>query len=78
MKLYPESATAQLEFDKIKTFLTAHCKTEYAQNKASELRIHTHKQYIDLELQQSYEFKLLEMQSQYFPVDFILNIHLRY
>ncbi len=75
MKLYPESASTQLEFDKIKALLTAHCKTEYAQSKAAELRIHTQKQYIDLELQQSHEFKLLEAQSQYFPVDFIINIH---
>ncbi len=75
MKLYPESAVTQLEFDKIKTLLAAHCKTEYAQNKAGDLRIHTQKLYIDIELQQSHEFKLLELQSQYFPIDFIINIH---
>ena len=74
MKLYPESATTQLEFDKIKTLLALHCSTEYAQDKADNLRIHTQKQYIDIELQQSHEFKLLAMQSQYFPIDFTINI----
>ncbi len=74
MKLYPESATSQLEFDKIKALLALHCSTEYAQSKADNLRIHTQKQYIDIELQQSHEFKLLAMQSQYFPIDFTINI----
>ncbi len=75
MKIYPGSAIVQLEFDKIKTLLTAHCKTEFAHNKADNLRIHTQKQYIDIELQQSHEFKMLVMQSQYFPIDFTINIH---
>ena len=74
MKLYPESADVQLEFDKVKALLTEHCKTEYAKTKAFGLRIHTHRDYIELELQQSHEFKLLEEQSQYFPNDFVLNI----
>ncbi|MDE3235590.1 MAG: DNA mismatch repair protein MutS, partial [Bacteroidota bacterium] len=74
MRLYPESALVQLEFDKIKSLLAEHCKTEYAKLKAMQLRIHTRKDYIDLELRQSYEFKLLLEQSQYFPNDFTLNI----
>lgn len=74
MKVFPESALVQLEFDKIKSLLFAHCKTEYAKNKAEELRIHTKKEFIQLELQQSHEMKLLAEQSQYFPTDFILNL----
>src|SRR3954452_18474163 len=74
MKLYPESAAIQLEFDKIKKLLTEHCNSEYAKQKAEELRIHTKKEYIELELQQSHEYKLLLQQSQYFPNDYILNI----
>ena len=74
MRLYPESAAVQLEFDKVKTLLKEHCKTEYAKEKATQLRIHTKKEYIELELNQSHEFKLLLQQSQYFPNDFILNI----
>ena len=43
MKVYPESATVQLEFDKIKSLLHEKCRTEYAKTKAQELRIHTKK-----------------------------------
>ncbi|HWB26575.1 MAG TPA: MutS2/Smr-associated SH3 domain-containing protein [Chitinophagaceae bacterium] len=74
MKLYPESADVQLEFTKIKALLVEHCKSEHAKNKAENLRIHTRKEYIELELQQSNEFKLLLVQSQYFPNDYVLNI----
>lgn len=74
MRLYPETAAIQLEFDKVKALLVDHCKTKYAQEKASNLRIHTKKDYIELELQQSHEYKLLYQQSLYFPNDFTLNI----
>jgi DNA mismatch repair protein MutS2 len=42
--------------------------------KAAELRIHTKKEYIQLELEQSNEYKLILAQGQYFPNDFTLNI----
>jgi DNA mismatch repair protein MutS2 len=74
MRLYPESAAVQLEFEKVKTLLAEFCKTEYAKQQAMDLRIHTKKEYIDLELNQSHEFKLLLEQSTYFPSDFTLNI----
>jgi len=74
IKFFPESALVQLEFDKVKALLHEQCKTEYAKEKAQDLRIHTKKEYIQLELQQSYEFKLLLEQSQYFPNDYILNL----
>ena len=74
IKFFPDSALVQLEFDKVKALLHEHCKTEYAKNKAQELRIHTRKENIKLELQQSYEFMLLLQQGQYFPTDYILNL----
>ncbi|MEP7319441.1 MAG: MutS2/Smr-associated SH3 domain-containing protein [Panacibacter sp.] len=74
MKVYPESAAIQLEFDKIKSLLTAHCNSDYGKQKAEQLRIHTKKEYIELELQQSHEYKLLLQNAQYFPNDFTLNI----
>lgn len=74
MKLYPDSAPLQLEFDKIKILLTEYCQTEYGKTKASALRIHTKKEFIQLELRQSYEYKSLIQQQQYFPNDYILNI----
>src|SRR3954462_3164480 len=74
MKLYPESAAIQSEFDKIINHLMEHCNSEYAKQKAEDLRIHTKKEYIDIQLQQSHEYKLLLQQSQYFPNDYVLNI----
>src|SRR4051812_27386284 len=74
MKFFPESALSQLEFDKVKSLLEEHCKTEYAKSKSLELRIHTRKEFIELELQQSHEYKLLIEHSMYFPNDYVLNI----
>ena len=74
MKLFPESAAVQLEFDKIKILLEEHCKSEYAKNKAAHLRIHTRKDFIDVELQQSHEFKQIVQHAQYFPNDYVLNL----
>ena len=74
MKFFPESALVQLEFEKIKVLLGEHCKTEYAKSKAADLRIHTRKEFIELELRQAEEFKLLIQSGLYFPNDYILNI----
>ena len=74
MKFFPDSALVQLELDKVKTLLEGYCNTEYAKEKAQNLRIHTKKEYIQLELSQSYEMKLLQEQGQYFPSDFVLNL----
>ncbi len=75
MRLYPESALTQLEFDKVKILLAELCKTDYAQEKANHLRIHTRKDFIYRELQQTHEFKLILLQGQYFPNDFLININ---
>ncbi len=74
MLLYPQSTPTQLEFTKVKTLLHSYCQTEYAKNKAEQLRVHNHKKYIETELNQTHEFKLIQQQSQYFPLDFTLNI----
>lgn len=74
MRLYPESAAVQLEFDKIKNLLHDKCRSEYAKNKATELRIHTRKDFIDRDLKQSHEFKQLLQNGIYFPNDYILNL----
>lgn len=74
MKLFPESASVQLEFDKIKDLLAEHCKSEFAKNKADDLRIHTKKDFIQTELQQTHEYKLIQLNAQYFPNDYVLNL----
>lgn len=74
MKFFPESALQQLEYEKVKTLLAGYCKTEFAKERAASLRIHTKKEFIDLELKQSHEYKLLLQTGQYFPNDFVLNL----
>ncbi len=74
MKIFPESALVQLEFDKVEALLAEQCNTEYARAKAADLRIHTRREFIELELRQSNEFKLLLQNGQYFPNDHTLNL----
>src|SRR5688500_16057506 len=74
MKLYPESAGQQLEFDKIKTLLAEKCRAEFSKDKALSLRIHTRKEFIELQLKQSHEFKQLLQNGIHFPNDHILNL----
>lgn len=74
MKIFPESALVQLEFDKVKDLLVEHCKSEFAKKKTSDLRIHTRKDFIQTELQQTHEYKLLQLNAQYFPNDYVLNL----
>ena len=74
MKIFPESALVQLEFDKVKTLLAELCSTEYARARATDLRIHTRLEFIGLELRQAHEFKLLLQNGQYFPNDHTLNL----
>src|SRR5204863_9289236 len=74
MKLFPESAYIQLEFDKVKLLLAGHCRSEYAIEKANQLGIHTRIELIETELRQSYEYKQLLQNSIYFPNDPIFNL----
>ncbi len=74
MKVYPDSALVQLEFDKIKELLHEKCRTEYAKTKAGELRIHTRKDFIERELKQTHEFRQLVQNAIYFPNDYVLNL----
>ena len=74
MKFFPESALVQLEYEKVKILLAEYCRTEYGKAKANSLRIHTKKEFIETELRQGYEYKLVVQSGQYFPNDFMLNV----
>lgn len=74
MKLFPETAIAQLEFDKVKELLVNYCQAEYAREKAKQLRIHTRKDFVENELRQSHEYRQLIANSIYFPNDYVLNL----
>ncbi len=73
MKYFPDSALIQLEYDKIKTLLSDHCRSEYAIHKSQNLRVHTKENFIEAALNQSNEFKLLELNQSYFPLNHIVN-----
>lgn len=74
MKLFPESAHIQLEFNKVKDLLSNYCQTDHARNKALQLRIHTRKEFIEIELKQSHEYRQLLSNNIYFPNDYVLNL----
>jgi DNA mismatch repair protein MutS2 len=74
MKLFPTSAVQQLEFDKIQVLLAGHCRTEFAKYKAETLRIHTRKEFIEPQLSQTHEYKLLFLNHLHFPDDAVFNL----
>lgn len=74
MKYFPASAPVQLEFDKVKSLLQEHCKTELGKQMADELRLHTHIDYVRTALQQAHEYKQLILLQQHFPNDHVLNL----
>lgn len=74
MKLFPESAPVQLEFDKIRSMVQQYCKSEHGKWLADEMRIHTHRRFIEPALQQTSEYRLLMARGLYFPNDLVLNI----
>lgn len=74
MRLFPASASVQLEFEKVKLLLVNHSQGEYAKSRASQLRIHTKKEFIETELRQTHEYRQLSQHGTYFPNDHILNL----
>ena len=74
MKIFPESASVQLEFDKVTALLVAHTRTAFAAAKAETLRIHTRRDIIERELSQTQAYQLIIQSGQAFPNDTVLNI----
>lgn len=74
MKVFPASASVQLEFAKVKELLVNYCQAEYARMKATDLRIHTRLDFVETELRQSHEYRQLVGNSIYFPNDHFLNL----
>ncbi len=70
MKLFPESTLQQLEFNKVKELLAAHCKMDLSRDKAQNLIIHTKKEFLETALYQTHEYKVLIDSGEYFPNEF--------
>ncbi|MEP6616847.1 MAG: MutS2/Smr-associated SH3 domain-containing protein [Ginsengibacter sp.] len=74
MKIFPENAAHQLEFDKVKMLLAGYCKTPLAKSWAENLNVQTRKEMIDTPLRQAYEYKLLLQSHLHFPEEHELNL----
>lgn len=74
IQLFPDSALTQLEFDKVRALLVEHCQSEYGRHKAEKLRVHTRLEFIELELKQTHEYKLIRQAGLYFPNDYVFNL----
>ena len=74
MKLFPASADHLIEFDKIRERVYAYCNTEYAKQKAINLRVHTRLEFIEPELRQTHEYKLLIESQLNFPSEYVFNL----
>lgn len=74
MKFFPTSTLQQLEFNKIKEKLSVYCRSDFAKYRADNLRIHTKKEFIEVELKQTNEFKIILESGEHFPNEFIFNI----
>ncbi|MEY3351676.1 MAG: hypothetical protein RIQ50_1787, partial [Bacteroidota bacterium] len=72
--LYPESASVQLEFDKVRSLLVELTKTALGRQQAEELRIHTRRSYIETELRQSHQYLQLLAKGQSFQHDHVYAI----
>ena len=74
MRVYPDNALTQLEFDKINAILLGYCQTTIGKELVQEMRIHTSLKYIQTALKQTEEYKYIKAANQYFPTDFVLDI----
>jgi DNA mismatch repair protein MutS2 len=74
LKLFPQSADLQLEFDKVKQIVMDYCSSQLGKQRAGEMRIHTRKDYIETELSQTNEYLMLIRGGQFFPNNHTLNM----
>lgn len=74
MKLFPKNILTQLEFDKVKELIAAKANSQQGKERISEMRLHTQREYIINELQQTADYKILLQSGVFFPNDFIADI----
>ena len=74
MKLFPKNILVQLEFDKVKELIAAKANSQLGKERVIEMRLHTQREYIINELQQTADYKVLLNSGVFFPNDFIADI----
>jgi DNA mismatch repair protein MutS2 len=75
MQLYPANAAEALEFNKVCQLLLAKCRTDAARDRVANIRIHTHKDHAQRDLQQALEYRNILTSADHFPNDFTRNIY---
>ncbi|WP_425575781.1 endonuclease MutS2 [Nemorincola caseinilytica] len=74
MQLYPANAIEALEFNKVCDLLMQKCRTDAARERVANMRIHTHKDHAQRELQQALEYKNILTSGDHFPNDHTRNM----
>lgn len=74
IQLYPERAIEALEFNKIQQLLHSKCRTDAARDYVDNMRFHTRLEYVQKELQQTHEYKMLLSGGDQFPNNFTTNM----
>lgn len=74
MKLFPKNILAQLEFDKVRELVAAKANSQQGKDRVAEMRLHTQREYIINELQQTADYKVLLSSGVHFPNDFIADV----
>jgi DNA mismatch repair protein MutS2 len=74
IKLYPDNALEQLEFDKIKDWLKSYCRTVLAQRKVEKLQPDIDLESIEKNLIQTSEYANLLRAGTVIPNDFTINV----
>jgi len=74
MRIFPETAISQLEFDKIKELISLQCQTGYGRKRVAEIRIHTQITYVSESLTQTNEYKIILDSGEDLPNSFTSDI----
>ena len=74
MRIYPETAIQQLEYDQVRNLLHGYCRTEQAKTLTENLVVSIQESEIRIALQQTDEYLNLLKQQQSVPGDFSTNI----
>ena len=74
LQVYPQQAIATIEFDKIKSLLAAHCKTDAGKERAAAIQWQSQRSLIEKNLLQTLDYKNILASGDYIPNDFTKNI----
>jgi DNA mismatch repair protein MutS2 len=74
IQVFPENAIDALEFSKICDLLKARCRSDFSRRRVDNIRVHVKLEYIEKDLRQANEYKLVQQSGSVFPNDFTVNI----